>query len=237
MLLIDADIIVYRIGFAAKDDPVAHALHSTDAFIFDILMAYPEVPYQLYLTGKDNFRNHRAVTAKYKGNRDKTSRPEHYQAIRDHIENVWNAEVVDYMEADDAIAMAATSHPGSIMASIDKDFNQVPGIHYNFVKRQEYTVTEEEGREFLYEQILTGDAADNIIGLRGIGPVKAKKLLAKCETEHEMYMACVRAYEEKDPSLYPVMRVCENANLLFLLRKEDVHWTVPIKETPQVAGV
>lgn len=228
MLLIDADIITYRVGFAAGDDPLEYALNSVDAFIFDILMQYPEVPYQLYLTGKGNFREYRAVTAKYKGNRDRSSRPTHYQAIRDYMEERWNAIIVELMEADDAIAIAATANPGSIMASIDKDFDQVAGKHYNFVKKIEYDVEEFDGMKFLYEQIITGDTSDNIIGIKGIGTVKANKLLADCKTEFDMYCVAVRAYEELDHTMYPVARVCENANLAYLLRKENEHWTVPV---------
>jgi len=226
MLLIDADIVCYRVGFAANDDPVEYALRSVDSLIQDILIRFPELPYRCYLTGKDNFRDLIAVTAPYKGNRDRTKgRPVHYDAIRQHLVDAWDAVVIDNMEADDAIAIDHDPYV-SIICSIDKDFDQLPGLHYNFVKGKEYTVTEEDARQFLYEQIITGDTADNIIGIRGIGPVKAKKLLADCKTEHEMYMACVKAYED-DGAQYPVMRVVENAQLLYLLRSKGDKWTVP----------
>lgn len=228
MLLIDADIVVYRIGFASQEDPVEFALHSVDAFVFDVLLRYPETDYTLYLTGKGNYREHLAQTAKYKGNRDGKEKPVHYQAIRDHLADQWRAVVIDGMEADDAIAMKHTElGHSSIICSIDKDFDQLPGKHYNFVKQVEYEVGEEQATRFLYEQILTGDTADNIIGLRGIGPVKARKILEDCETEYEMYVACVKAYEKLDESPHPTMRVVENANLLYLLRKEGEHWIAP----------
>jgi imidazole glycerol phosphate synthase subunit HisF len=56
-------------------------------------------------------------------------------------------------EADDAIAIAATEYGDEcIMASIDKDFDQVPGWHFNFVKNERYYITEEQGRLNFYTQ-------------------------------------------------------------------------------------
>ena len=39
-------------------------------------------------------------------------------------------------------------------------------------------MTEEESCEFFWGQVLTGDKADNILGIPGIGPKKAEKILA-----------------------------------------------------------
>ncbi len=75
-----------------------------------------------------------------------------------------------------------------------------------------------------YKQILTGDAADNIIGLQGIGPVKADKLLNELITEEELYAACVAAYDGDEE------RVLENARLLWLRRSEGQQWQPPTKE-------
>ena len=233
MLLIDADIMVYRVGFAANEDPIEYAKHSLDMLLCDILIAFPDVlEHQLYLTGDGNFRDLIAVTAPYKGNRDKSARPVHYDALREHLIDKWRAVVINGMEADDAIAMEHDPME-TIIVSIDKDFNQLPGVHYNFVKRLEYVVTESEALLFLYEQILTGDTADNIKGIYGVGPVKARKILADCNTEYDMFTSCVQAYEKLDEAKYPMARVIENAQLLYLLRAGGKKWTVPKNETQQ----
>jgi 5'-3' exonuclease len=70
-------------------------------------------------------------------------------------------------------------------------------------------------------QILTGDSADNIIGLKGIGPVKAEKILEGAVDECEMYQRCVEAYDGVEE------RVIENAHLLFLRRHEGQIWKPP----------
>jgi len=227
MILIDADILNYRVGYACEEDEEVYALSTMDSVIRDILLAYPERGYKLYLTGKGNFRELVAVTAPYKGNRT-SGKPKHYEALRNHLVEQWDAIVVEGKEADDAIATEMTTqNHEAVIVSLDKDFDQVPGEHYNFVKKESYTVTEEDALTFLYEQILTGDRVDNIIGIKGIGPVKARKILEDCETEQDMYMACVKAYEQHDGTLYPVARVVENAQLLYLHRTEEDKWVVP----------
>ena len=90
-------------------------------------------------------------------------------------------------------------------------------------KKEAYYITEAEGLLRLYMQILTGDTADNIIGLRGIGNVKAKKMLEDAADETEMFQRCVESYDGNED------RVVENAHLLFLRRHEGQTWTPPLK--------
>jgi len=166
--------------------------------------------YRAYITGRRNYRNEIAVTAPYKGNRKDNAKPKHYVAIRKHLQRL-GAELIEDQEADDSVAIDATASGGWIV-SIDKDLDQVAGWHYNFVKHEEYYVTEEEGLRNLFTQVLTGDRVDNIIGLHGIGPKKAEKLLKDCETAKEYYDVCLKAYDGNQ------LRVDENINLLWLRR-------------------
>ena len=156
-------------------------------------------------------------------------KPIHYDAIRKHLQEKLDAELIEGMEADDAIAIAATELGDKcIIVSIDKDLDQVSGLHYNFVKQELYEVTEQEGTLNFYKQILTGDRVDNIIGIKGIGPAKASKLLKDCSNALEMYDVCVKAYNDAGED--GVERVTENANLLWLLRHKDQRWVKPAKE-------
>jgi 5'-3' exonuclease len=68
---------------------------------------------------------------------------------------------------------------------------------------------------------LTGDNADNIKGLYGIGPKKAEKLLAGCDTEESMWEVVVKAYDND------IDRIIENARLLWLRRYENELWEPP----------
>lgn len=220
LAIIDADILVYKIGFASEDVSEEICLGRVTKLVNKIV--YQDLKcddYKAYITGKGNYRNELAVTEPYKGNRKDAKRPVHYDAIRTHLQRL-GAELVEGSEADDAVATEATKTGGWIV-SIDKDLDQVAGWHYNFVKHEEYYVTEEEGLRNLFTQVLTGDRTDNIIGLKGIGPKKAEKLLQDCKTEREYYDACLKAYDGNQ------LRVDENLNLLYLQRKPNDRYKAP----------
>lgn len=225
MILIDGDIVAYKCAYKSQEDREEYACYSASSYLSDLISELyiqieDEPEYRVFLSGKGNFRNDIAVTAEYKGNRKNKPKPEHLQAIRQHMIDHWDAIVSEGCEADDLIATAATENPGSIIVSVDKDFDQVPGLHYNPNKMDLYTVNEEDAVRFLYEQILMGDRADNIIGLKGIGEKKAAKALEDCTTELEMYNKAVEMYGS-------VERVHENAKLLYLQRKKDDMWEPP----------
>ena len=165
--------------------------------------------------------------ADYKANRQEA--PEDIISAIPDIKRIiegFNIPVVelDGYEADDALGMNQTKD--TIICSIDKDLDMIPGNHYNFVKDIHYEVNEDEAIRNFYKQMLTGDRVDNIIGIRGIGPVKASKLLDTCKTELEMYNVCVKAYNDAGED--GVQRVTENGKLLWLLRTKDQVWSPPL---------
>ena len=223
MILIDADILVYRVGWSCNEKSESDAISKMDDLIEDILgqlSADKETShYVLYLTGRGNFRTEYATTAIYKGNRKDKEKPVHIQLLRQHLIDNWAAVVTEGEEADDAIAIAGTKHGDkTIMVSLDKDFDQIPGWHYNFVKKKRYYVTPEEGMLFFYRQILMGDRIDNIIGIYGIGEKKSAKLLEDCVTEQDYYSKCVEMYDGDED------RVIENGRMLWLRRHEGEIW-------------
>jgi DNA polymerase-1 len=228
--LLDADILAYRIAFACDGEGDKVARLRLNSYVIDILTWGVDKTFDgcyvdawiLYLTGKGNFRHSIATTAVYKGNRT-APKPKHLSILRDFLVKEWNAEVVAGEEADDAIAIAATTlGDNSIMVSVDKDFDQIPGWHYNFNKQLGYYITPEQGILNFYKQILTGDAADNIIGIKGIGPVKSSKLLEDIADEKTLYKKCLEAYDGD------AARVLENGQLLWLRRQPNQLWQPPI---------
>ncbi len=227
--LLDSDIYAYRAAAACENEDELQAIRSVDSLIINTLMCGVDKcgyvdSWKLFLTGKGNFRNDIAVTAPYKGNRTDKVKPKHLAALRQHLMQEWKADMSEGQEADDSIAIEATKlGDDGVIVSLDKDLDQVAGWHYNFVKKEAYYISEAEGLLRLYMQILTGDTADNIIGLRGIGNVKAKKMLDDSVDETEMFNRCVEAYDGNED------RVVENAHLLFLRRHEGQIWTLPLK--------
>lgn len=226
LALIDADIVAYRCSIACQDDS-----EDVCSSRIDELMGYcvsetvgfaVEGNVKSYLTGKDNFRYEIAKSHPYKGNRKDKEKPTHLGYARGYLQDKWGAVVIDGAEADDAIAMEAVKHPdSSVIISQDKDFNTVPVWKYNFVKDEWRYDDEWSALQYFYTQILTGDTADNIVGLWRVGPVKAGKLIEHCETEQNLWEVCLKAYENDYD------RVVENARLLHLQRFKDELWQPP----------
>lgn len=225
LILIDADIFCYRIGFACETESESVACSTMSSYltniIEDVVMDSDDEEHEveLYLTGSDNFRFDYAVTAEYKGNRKKNKKPQHISALRDHLIAQHGAVVTQGEETDDRIAIRATQEPDAIIVSLDKDFYQLVCGHYNFVKKELFYITKEEAIYNFYMQFLVGDAADNIKGVQGIGPKKAAKLL-EGKTELEMYAICVEKLGSEE-------RALENGILLHLRRKDDEIWQPP----------
>ena len=228
MILIDGDIIAYRAGFSSNDLEAKDAEDKVDALIDTVIedTEFIYTDYQVYLTGKGNYRFDIAKTIEYKGNRKDAPKPVHLKHVRDYLIDKYEAIVSKGEEADDLIAIAATKlEMNAVVASIDKDMLQIPCFHYNLTRRELSAVSEFEGTKFFYTQILTGDKADNIKGLHRCGPVKAGKILNDCETEQSLWDACVEAYDGD------VERIIENARLLWLRREVDQIWEPPIEQS------
>lgn len=222
LALIDADILVYRIGFASEDSSEAIAKSRMREFVEDLILFNGFDSYEGFVSGSSNYRKDIAVTAPYKGNR-KQPKPKHYDFLREYLLKEWEFKLVLDQEADDAIGIRAYEMDvGEFsICSIDKDLDMIRGNHYNFVKDFFYDVTDEEAIFNFYKQVLTGDRVDNIIGIKGIGEVKAKRILEKCKDEKEMYLAVLEAYEGNSE------RVLENGQLLWIRRLPNQIWQPP----------
>jgi hypothetical protein len=133
------------------------------------------------LSGPGNFREALATRFPYKGNRDPSHKPYWYQSIRNYITGSWGGIVVTGREADDECSILARKDLANgtdyIIATIDKDLDQIPGKHFNYLKRVFYALSETESKQFLWEQCLSGDATDGIPGCYKCGPTGARDLV------------------------------------------------------------
>lgn len=221
LALVDSDILVYRVGSVTNEDAEPYALSKVDAFIENLfLLDLPEIfEWELHLTGKGNFRHDVAVTLPYKGNRKDKAKPVHYEAIRKHMVDKWDAIVTDGMEADDKLAIRQHElteefkhKDNSVIVTLDKDLDQVIGWHYNFVKKEMYYMEQDEADLRFFKQFLTGDRIDNIQGVHGIGDKKSQKLLEDLSNKERW--DCVVEHLGLD-------RAIENGHLLYMLRSDD----------------
>jgi len=191
---------------------------------------------EFYLSGKKNFRKEIATIKPYKGNRSEFQRPVHLNDARDFLVNKYDAIVTDGVEADDALGIRATSgqrEDGRVfcIVSNDKDLKQIPGLHYNWVKKEWDEVSEREALRSFYRQLLTGDATDNIPGVEGIGTANAHKIIDPFTKEQGMWQTVLEEYTERYPNGYYNKSVknalLELGQLLWIQRTNRVRWEPP----------
>ena len=161
----------------------------------------------------------------YKGHRNR-KKPCGYKRVINKLHEDYEVIRMPTLEADDAIGIKATELNGDCtIVSIDKDLLMIPATHFNFVRKEWTEVSQEQGTYAFYKQLLTGDTADNIQGVPGIGPKKAEKAYEGCTTEKELYQKALGMYNGDADALL------ENARLLWLRRYEGEMWEPPVEQT------
>lgn len=221
-VLIDADIVLHRVGYTTENDEEWIAKARTNEMLDGILTDTDAKNFELFLsdTREANFRT--ALYPDYKANRLGIPRPRHYDYIKTHLIQKWGARIAHEMEADDALGIGLTVDPDNrVIASIDKDLLQVAGNHYNFVKKKFTTVSSWQGLQFFYSQILIGDVVDNIKGCSGIGPVKASREIDKiCEEAGEeiLFEQVYETYRRQERTWTP-SQICSHIRLTGQLLK------------------
>ena len=222
-LLIDADFLIYSIGFASEEDSEKFAKSRLVETLEDLVYIYLKADsYEAFLTGKNNYRYEIAKTQPYKGNRKDAKKPKHYDALRECMITRLGAVIVDCQEADDEVAIRMSKEPDKyLLVGVDKDLRQIPGWHHNPQKGLTEYINEFMAYKSFCTQMLTGDRVDNIPGLEGIGPKKAEKALADAKTVEELLAAVWKVYQEKEHGLE---YLTEQGQLLWLRRYEGELW-------------
>lgn len=183
--LIDGDLPCYSLAFVLQkggeveeDTGVVYDL--VDQYLQNIFRPTEATCFTIYLSGKQNFRDN--IYSEYKANRRGKEKPVHYTTIRDYLINHWKAKIVEGYEADDLVSIAqckdlyfenymkSPEEAQTVIVSLDKDLNTVPGWHYNTNSGKKYWVTELEAMRSFYKQMITGDPVDNIPGLSKKAP-------------------------------------------------------------------
>ena len=234
-VLIDGDVICYRVGYASDSDDLSVAIHRCDSMLDGILESTEANNFRLFLT--DSARNfRREVWPLYHANRTK-EKPRWYGEIKDYLINEWHAELAVEQEADDALGIYQDKmHNTTVIASIDKDLKQIPGLHFNFVTDTWAEVTETEGIYWFYKQMLQGDPVDNVQGVPGIGAAKAEKRLAGLTTELELFNVVRDAYHQVFTKMGLTPQdiddlIVRNGRLLYIRKKIGEVWSPPIQLT------
>lgn len=230
LALIDADPLVYGSGFASDasakrkwlerhgsiegfdikehHEPLEFCLQMTKQKLNGVVERCEADDYLLYLSHPVNKREE--FFPEYKANRDVTHKP------------FWHVEIGDYLlerhkaqfsqegdEADDALGihqmalLSAEEGVEPIIATIDKDLDMIPGLHYNWSPTKEangiYEMEDPECLRVFYTQMLTGDSTDNIPGVfKQLGIKATAQLKTPLETMtnvREMYDYVLGVYK------------------------------------------
>jgi hypothetical protein len=248
LAIIDADSICCACG-AAEELP--HALSNTKNKMMQIIKKTDCSNYRAFLTkAKDKTAFRYKIYPEYKANRIGKKRPKYEQECREYLISTWNAEVVSEIEADDAVSICQWNEYNSefdpdirvelygiktpsILCGIDKDLDQIPGLHYNYNKDTFYYITKIQGLRALYLQMLTGDRADNVPRInKGWKQKEVEEAINKAFTEQELYSIIyneIRNIEIDNELNYGNIndKIQWRGDLLYLWRKSNDKYEIP----------
>ena len=222
-LLIDADFICYKACAAAEteidfgDDVILVTSNFSDAYgatkreltkLRDQFGSFTSVI--LFFSDGQNFR--KKILPEYKGHRNR-KKPCGYKRVINKLKTEFEVIIMPELEADDAMGIYATKHPGNIIISPDKDMKQIPGKLYNL--NETFTVSTEEGAKWHLTQCLSGDQTDGYGGVPGIGVKRAETLF---KDKGCSWKTVVDAFKEKNLSEEDAL---VNARLARILTVED----------------
>lgn len=203
--IIDGDTLLWVAAYYNRDEQSPDGVPaSVDGMVTEILSNTKADVFCGFIKGNQETSHRHRMFPDYKANRPET--PEWLKRWKPVIESYlidtyghWKFSFVNGMEVDDAVASVRhlVKQKGDIpiVCSVDKDFKQIPGELYNPRTKTITTITEDEAKHNLYLQILMGDRTDNIIGIPGIGPAKAAKILEKGkELEIVPHVTTLQAY-------------------------------------------
>ncbi len=127
---------------------------------------------RIFMSDHHVFRHDIATVKPYKDR--KQVRPHHYEAIKSYLRGR-GSEMEKGLEADDLMGIHQTED--TVIITIDKDLDMIPGWHFNPDKEEYYDVPLEAADDWFYVQLLAGDSTDNIQGIPKMGVAKAIKLM------------------------------------------------------------
>lgn len=183
--------------------------------------------YTIFLTGKErpNFREAIATIKPYKGNRVQ-EKPVHFGLALEYFQNRRETVVAEGQEADDLIGIWATHHGGNgVVASIDKDLRQIHGRHYEWHNTTKFTINPDDSDRWFWLQMLMGDTADNIPGIKGVGDKTAAKMLDGITDRQARADVVIAKYAEQyGDKAEDAMR--EVGQLLWIRRDYDQMWNL-----------
>ena len=234
-LLIDADFVVYKCCASAESEidwgedvilvtsKFSDAMNCVKRELKKIAQNFFDPEVILFFSDSRNFR--KTIQPAYKGHRNR-KKPCGYKRVIHALEKEYEVVQIRTLEADDALGIYATSYPGNVICSPDKDMKQIPGQLYDMSDLT--TVEPADGAKWHLIQTLAGDQTDGYAGVPGIG---VKRAVALFEEKGYTWKTVVEAFKDKDLDEATAL---ENARLSRILQTQDYDFVKqqPILWTP-----
>ena len=194
-LLIDGDVLLYRMGFGNEQEVQWDTETSSeweepdlaraeiDNFIASLMEKTGTKENFVCLSGPSDCIFRYQILNSYKFNRKDKPKPRLFETLKEHLHANYTIRQKPNLEADDVMGILATKYPDKyVIASIDKDLEQIPGWMFNWDKQTSpKRISRKMADKFFYQQCLSGDPSDGYSGVPGIGPKKAARII------HELY--------------------------------------------------
>lgn len=246
VLILDGDGPCYVAASQVKRVDTA-LRHFKQIVLKEMFMANAEFCH-VHLTARDSFKNGRfnVIAEKpYQGNRNGKTKPPLLEPLREAVANnenwlpEYHVRLHRHLEADDGMMQDAyVLGDRGVMRSDDKDLRMTPypyycaetgrvmqGTPFGWLTPKVLTSSVKlvgQGPLFFWAQMLMGDTADNIKGVRKLhgklcGPDAAYKALKDAKDIHEAANIVFDAYRAENQN------IIAEGYLLWLLRSHDDH--------------
>ena len=209
VVLVDSDSLVYSVPYGCVDiEEVKEKFDTVIRFIVNQIKESYEVDRVLIYHGATGTNFRKEIDSSYKAHR-KSEKHEFYYDLSNYVKFVYGAVSAENEEVDDIIANEWRSlrEQGidSCIVSIDKDYKQLPNcLIYNYGKDRKTGdpkgfefIDEEQARYNFATQMLVGDSADNIKGIKGVGKVGARRILDGATGTFSLFRRVASTYIEK----------------------------------------
>lgn len=179
----DADFIPFYVCHVKKGQP-DKSLEDCKALVDDLIRNVNKAINADYMitciTSGKCFRYE--IYPEYKANRKYSTTPNWFFETRSYlIEKYQGISYKDLYEADDLVCIYKNiltfKGYNCTIVSPDKDILNLKGTHYNPKYNSWVTTTTEDANKYFWKSMITGDSADGLCGIKGIGEAGAEKLL------------------------------------------------------------
>ncbi len=253
LFLIDGTALIYRAYFAFIRNPLFNSKGQNTSAIYGVINSFLKIieeyqPHYVMVSfdrKEKTFRHE--MDENYKANRPPMPDDlvEQIEPVKQFFKliNIPEISLAGY-EADDVIGTFAEHFKDQAdvyIVSGDKDFAQIVQPHVYLLDpfknklMDEEAVKEKYGIEasqFINYLAIVGDSADNIPGVKGLGPKAAEKLLTQFKDLDDIY---ANLESQKGATLKKLSEQKENAYQSYELAKIDLH--VPVEIPPMTSLV